>query len=123
MKAPTNVISQRLVIVAAVLALLSLGAAGSGQQSTLAQAILLSRLGHQYQDYGKSAYNFYARARSDNWPGIIKNRCHLIYGNINFRKSWSTHDDRDPQEAFVSSDSDWFSVSAGGRELSRIKDL
>jgi hypothetical protein len=76
------------------------------QAPKLHEVTLFSRASHHEGTWGKSAYNFYAMARSDNWPGIIKNRAHLIYGTYSFNQ-----------------DSDWFSVSGGGPELTRIKDL
>jgi len=91
-----------------VLALMLLCAATGvrAQNNSLHEATLFSRLGHGERDYGKSAYNFYARARSDNWPNVIKNRAHLLYGSLS-----------------MNGDSDWFSVSAGGFNLTRINDL
>lgn len=103
LRTPTN---QKLLLLIVVVALSLGGGTALGQGPTLHQATLFSRIGHKDTDYGKSAYNFYAMARSDQWPNLIKNRAHLIYGNGSYNN-----------------DSDWFSVSAGGPELTRIKDL
>jgi hypothetical protein len=46
------------------------------------QATLFSHLGHKEAGSDKSAYNFYAMARNDQWPGVIKNQFHLIYGSV-----------------------------------------
>ncbi len=82
------------------------GGTALGQGPTLHQATLFSRNGHKERDYAKSAYSFYAMARSDQWPKLIKGRAHLMYGSVS-----------------LNNDSDWFSVSGGGPELTRIKDL
>jgi len=75
-------------------------------QSGLHEVTLFSRIGRKDQDYGRSAYNFYAFARSDKWPKITRNRAHLLYGSIS-----------------INGDTDWFAVSMGGEDPSRIKDL
>ena len=69
---------------------------------------LFSRITYKDQDYGRSAFNFQHGLRSDNenWMQVARNDAQLMYGSISF----------DP-------DTDWFSVSAGGDEASRIKDL
>lgn len=91
---------------ALVMMLLCMAAGGAAQNNGLHEATLFSRLGHHEDGYGRSAYNFYAKARSDSWPSSVKNRAHLLYGSIS-----------------MNHDSDWFSVSAGGPNLTRIEDL
>lgn len=86
--------------------LLCVAAGVRAQNNNLHEATLFSRLGHHEDGYGRSAYNFYARARSDNWPRSVKNRAHLLYGSIS-----------------MNHDSDWFSVSMGGPNRTRIEDL
>jgi hypothetical protein len=69
---------------------------------------LFSRITYKESGYGKSAFNFQYGLRSDseNWEQVAHNYAHLMYGSISF----------DPG-------TDWFSVSMGGEDLSRIKDL
>lgn len=72
------------------------------------QVTLFSRITYKDQDYGRSAFNFQYGLRSDdeNWVQVARNYAHLMYGSISF----------DPG-------TDWFSVSMGGDDPSRIKDL
>lgn len=72
------------------------------------QVTLFSRITYKEQDYGKSAFNFQHGLRSDNehWLQVTRNYAHLLYGSIS-----------------INSDTDWFSVSTGSADLSRIKDL
>jgi hypothetical protein len=69
---------------------------------------LFSRITYKNQDYGRSAFNFQHGLRSDheNWMPVARNNAHLMYGSISF----------DPA-------TDWFSISGGGDDPSRIKDL
>ena len=85
---------------------LGVAALAHAQPPALHKVTLFSRQGHDKADYAKSAYNFYAMARADNYPKTIGNRSNLFYGSF-----------------AVKGDSDWFSVSGGGAELTRIKDL
>lgn len=79
-----------------------------GLQSEPQKATLFSRITYKEQDYGKSAFNFQYGMRSDDkdWEQVARNNAHLMYGSISF----------DPG-------TDWFSVSMGGDDPSRIKDL
>jgi hypothetical protein len=75
------------------------------------QITLFSRaayLTEKNQGYGRSAFNFQHSVRSDDkdWTRITRNYYSVLYGNIS-----------------MNHDSDWFSVSSGGDEPSRIKDL
>ena len=79
-------------------------------QSEPQQVTLFSRI--KYMDrnhsYGKAAFNFQHALRSDDerWKPLARNEYSILYGNIS-----------------INHDSDWFDVSMGGEELSRIKDL
>ena len=79
-----------------------------GQQTEPQRVTLFSRITYKETDYGKSAFNFRYGLRSDheNWETMARNSAHLMYGSISF----------DPG-------TDWFSVSMGGDDPSRIKDL
>jgi hypothetical protein len=71
------------------------------------QVTLFSRITHKDGDYGRSAFSFYGvRSDDQEWLQIARNRAHLMYGSISMNR-----------------DTDWFSVSMGGSEPSRIKDL
>jgi hypothetical protein len=69
---------------------------------------LFSRITHKFEGYGRSAFNFRHGVRSDveGWESLTLNHAHLLYGSIS-----------------VGGDTDWFSVSMGGEDPSRIKDL
>ena len=76
---------------------------------TLPQTItLFSRISHKDEGYGRSAFNFRHGVRSDveGWEQLTHNHAHLLYGSIS-----------------IDGDTDWFSVSGGGEDPSRIKDL
>jgi hypothetical protein len=77
-------------------------------QDTLQEVTLCSRLQHKEEGYGKSAYNFQYGMRSDHeeWLRKAHNIAELIYGTMS-----------------INGDSDWFSVSGGGENPNRIKDL
>ena len=100
----TNRAMRRAVVLS--IFLLSVTALARGQAPALHDVTLFSRAGHHEADLGKSAYSFYALARSDNFPSPMRHKANLYYGSYAF-----------------SDGSDWFSVSAGGPELTRIKDL
>ncbi|HKP72293.1 MAG TPA: hypothetical protein VJT82_05105 [Pyrinomonadaceae bacterium] len=70
---------------------------------------LFSRITYKESDYGKSAFNFRHGLRSDDerWMQVARNSAQLMYGSI----------------FFDTAGSDWFSVSMGGDDPSRIKDL
>lgn len=69
---------------------------------------LFSRITYKEDGYGKSAFNFQHGLRSDDetWERVAHNYAHLMYGSISFDTG-----------------TDWFSVSMGGDDPSRIKDL
>jgi hypothetical protein len=69
---------------------------------------LFSRLGHKETGYGKSAFNFKHGLRSDDeeWLPVTHNHADLLYGSL-----------------CTNGDSDWFCVSMGGENPSKIKDL
>jgi len=69
------------------------------------EVTLISRLGHKEVGLGKSAFNFEHGLRSDS-EQFTHNHVDLLYG------SWS-----------ISGNSDWFCVSSGGENPSKIKDL
>jgi hypothetical protein len=77
-------------------------------QSEFRIVTLLPRAKQKNEGYGQSAFSFRYGIRSDNdgWLQITGNNYDLLYGNIT-----------------LNYDSDWFCVSMGGPELSRIKDL
>jgi len=77
-------------------------------QSGLQEITLCSRLKHKEVDYGNSAFNFKYAMRSDNaeWLRTTYNDEDIFYGNLS-----------------INGDSDWFSVSAGGDNPNRIRDL
>ena len=72
------------------------------------EVTLFSRIAYKEIGYGKSAFNFQNGLRSDNeiWEQVARNYAHLMYGSISF----------DPG-------TDWFSISMGDNDPSRIKDL
>lgn len=72
------------------------------------QVTLYSRITYKEHDYGKSAFNFEHGLRSDDesWARVAHGYAQLMYGSISF-----------------SADTDWFSVSMGGDDPTRIKDL
>ncbi|HST20337.1 MAG TPA: hypothetical protein VLR90_04435, partial [Blastocatellia bacterium] len=72
------------------------------------ETTLFSRIGHKETGYGKSAFSFNYGLRSDSeeWLSITHNYVDLLYGSIS-----------------IDGDSDWFCVSAGGENPSKIKDL
>jgi hypothetical protein len=78
------------------------------QQSNLREVTLFSRLKYREPEYGRSAFNFKHKMRSDNeyWLDTTHNEEDILYGNLSFN-----------------GDSDWFSVSGGGTNPNRIKDL
>jgi hypothetical protein len=80
----------------------------AGLQTEPQKVTLFSRITYKENGYGKSAFNFQHGLRSDdqNWERVAHNYAHLMYGSISF----------DPG-------TDWFSVSMGGDDPSRIKDL
>lgn len=80
----------------------------SKRQTEPQEVTLFSRITYKEEGYGKSAFNFKYGLRSDHkdWEQVARNYAHLMYGSISF----------DPG-------TDWFSVSMGGDDPSRIKDL
>jgi hypothetical protein len=78
------------------------------QQSKIREVTLFSRIKYQEPAYGRSAFSFKHKMRSDNeyWLDTTLNEQDITYGNLSFN-----------------GDSDWFSVSAGGPNPNRIKDL
>jgi hypothetical protein len=78
------------------------------QQSKIKEVTLFSRLKYQEPAYGRSAFNFKHKMRSDNehWLDTTHNQQDILYGNMSF-----------------TGDSDWFEVSGGGTNPNRIKDL
>jgi hypothetical protein len=79
-------------------------------QSEPQQVTLFSRIKHMDRDhsYGRSAFNFQHGLRSDDerWKPVTRNEYSILYGSI-----------------ATNHDSDWFAVSMGCEERSRIKDL
>ena len=71
------------------------------------QVTLFSRITPGGRDDGRSAFNFYG-VRGDDKQGlrVTHNSVHLVYGNIS-----------------IDRDTDWFEVSRGGDDSSRVKDL
>jgi len=71
------------------------------------QVILFSRITPGGRDDPRSAFNFYG-VRGDDKQGlrVTHNGIHLVYGNISINR-----------------DTDWFALSTGGDDSSRIKDL
>lgn len=69
---------------------------------------LFSRITYKDEGYGRSAFNFRHGVRSDveGWESLTHNYAHILYGSIS-----------------LLGDTDWFSVSMGGEDPSRIKDL
>ncbi|HEV2830102.1 MAG TPA: hypothetical protein VGW76_21055 [Pyrinomonadaceae bacterium] len=69
---------------------------------------LFSRITYKDQGYGRSAFNFRHGVRSDveGWEKLTNNYSPLLYGSIS-----------------INGDTDWFSISMGGEDPSRIKDL
>jgi hypothetical protein len=69
---------------------------------------LYSRIGHHISDYGATGFNFTHGLRSDDelWLPITHNSAEILYGSI-----------------ALNGDSDWFSVSMGGDNPSKITDL
>jgi hypothetical protein len=74
----------------------------------LQETTLYSRLSYKDEGYGRSAFNFMHGMRSDNreWLRLAHNYAELLYGSIS-----------------IGGDTDWFCVSMGGEDPSRIKDL
>jgi hypothetical protein len=105
-------VRNKSLLVIAFLVSTSFGLQAHGQRAelqTLPQTItLFSRLTHKYEGYGRSGFNFQHGLRSDveNWETITHNYAHLLYGSISINR-----------------DTDWFSISMGGEDPSRIKDL
>jgi hypothetical protein len=103
-------LSKALIMLFAVGAFCTVSAGGGrgGPPPEPRQVTLFSRITYKDQDYGRSAFNFRHGLRSDdeNWVQVARNDAHLMYGSISF----------DPG-------TDWFSISAGGDDASRIKDL
>jgi hypothetical protein len=79
-----------------------------GLQTEPQKVTLFSRIEYKDFGYGKSAFNFQYGLRSDNeiWEQVAHNYAHLMYGSISFNPG-----------------TDWFSVSMGDDDPSRIKDL
>ena len=77
-------------------------------QSEAQEATLFSRLGHKETGLGKSAFSFAHGLRSDSeeWLAISHNSADLLYGSLS-----------------TNGNSDWFCVSMGGENPSKIKDL
>ncbi|HKB66159.1 MAG TPA: hypothetical protein VKC61_09915 [Pyrinomonadaceae bacterium] len=71
------------------------------------QVTLFSRITQGARDDARSAFNFYG-VRGDDRQGlrVSHNSVHLVYGSIS-----------------IDHDTDWFDVSSGGDDSSRIKDL
>ncbi len=71
------------------------------------QVTLFSRITPGGRDDGRSAFNFYG-VRGDDKQGlrVTHNSVHLVYGNIS-----------------IDRDTDWFEVSRGGDDSSRVRDL
>lgn len=78
------------------------------EQASLRRVVLFSRIKHEerLKDYGKSAYSFEKGLRSDVGIAVTRNYYDLFYGSNS-----------------LDGDTDWFNVSGGTNELSRIKDL
>ncbi len=78
------------------------------QQVESQKAILFSRLGHKETGLGKSAFSFKHGLRSDDdqWLSVTHNDADLLYGSL-----------------CTNGDSDWFCVSMGGENPSKIKDM
>lgn len=104
------ILSKALAMFFVIIAFCDVSAVGErkGLQSEPQKATLFSRITYKEQGYGKSAFNFQYGVRSDDkdWEQVARNNAHLMYGSISF----------DPG-------TDWFSVSMGGDDPSRIKDL
>ena len=77
-------------------------------QSETQQVTLFSRATYKDNGLGRSAFSFQYALRSDDekWSRITRKECSLYYGSVS-----------------IDHDSDWFSVSMGGDNPSRIKDL
>ena len=71
------------------------------------QVTLFSRITQGGRDDTRSAFNFYG-VRGDDKQGlrVTHNSVHLVYGNISINR-----------------DTDWFEVSIGGDDSSRVRDL
>jgi hypothetical protein len=80
----------------------------SGLQDGIQKVTLFSRLGHKEKGLGKSAFSFKHGLRSDSeeWLPVTRNCADLMYGSIS-----------------LNGDSDWFCVSMGGENPSKIKDM
>lgn len=77
-------------------------------QVEVQEVTLFSRIGHKETEYGKSAFSFKHGLRSDNerWLSVTHNDEDLLYGSLS-----------------INGDSDWFCVSMGGENPSKIKDI
>jgi hypothetical protein len=77
-------------------------------QADTHEVTLFSRLGHKESGYAKSAFSFRHGLRSDSeqWLPVAHNDADLLYGSIS-----------------INGCSDWFCVSMGGENPSKIRDL